>query len=124
MNVGLIAKQWYQANEPEGAFTDAILRCLFRGIIIRRENLLILVEPAYTDGDFILGEGKEPNCWWAHFVASESGTLTMLDWMSEMPYPLPWVGYKHRGKTKLFRWERLRKDIYGRSTQSLSTQTA
>ena len=124
MNVGLIAKQWYQANEPEGAFSDAILRCLFRGVIIKRADLLILVEPAYTDGHFILGAGKEPNCWWVHFVAAEKGLYTPLDWMNEVPYPLPWIGYKRRGKTKLFRWERLRKEIYGRSTQSLSSHGA
>jgi hypothetical protein len=118
MNVALLAKQLYAANEPPGAFSDAILRCLFRGVIIRRGNLLILTEPTYTDGNVIVGEGKAPNCWWVHFVAAEKGLYTTRDWMNEVPYPLPWVGYRRRGKTKLFRWERIRKEIYANVTVS------
>jgi len=124
VNPALIAKQMYAKSEPEGAFSDAILRCLFYGLLIRRGNLLILAEPLYTDGTFIVAEKREPNCWWVHFVAAEKGSHSVLDLMEEVPYPLPWIGYKHKGKTKLFRWEQIRKDIYGRSPLSPSTSSA
>jgi hypothetical protein len=105
MNVGEIAKQWYEANEPEGALAAAILRCFFAGVIIRRPNFLLMAETCRTDGKTI--EMALPhNCWWLHFWASEK-PISSYELCLEAPYPLDWVAFKRRKRTKIVPWEKL-----------------
>ena len=40
VDIGEIAKQWYEKNEPEGALSATILRCFFAGHIIKRPDFL------------------------------------------------------------------------------------
>jgi hypothetical protein len=117
VNVGQVAKDWYAQNEPEGAFSMAILRCLFHGLIVRRPDLLLLAEPVFTDGTQVIATNQAANCWWCHFICTPTGTKTTYDFMTEAPYPLDYVGFKRRNKIKIYRWEKIiAKDVYGWST--------
>jgi hypothetical protein len=86
--------------------------------------LLVLAEPCYTDGRAILYPGKNQlNCWWVHFV-TQLGAGSISDLLETAPYPLEYVAFRRRNKLKIHMWEHLRKDLYGRSSQSLSTASA
>ena len=118
----LTAQRLYDRDQPPGAFADALLRCLFYGVICDRLSMLILAEPCYTDGKVILPPPNECNCWWIHFAACQKGEVSIYDMLSEAPYPLEYVAFRRRGKTKIHTWDHLRRDIYyGRSPFSLST---
>lgn len=119
-----LARDMYAANEPEGAFADAILRGVFYGVIIVKSTLFLILEPTFTDGVLILQPPARSNfnCWWVHFLAHPPGQFTMWDLLTQTPYSLEYVAFRRRNKTKIYSWEQLaRRDIYGRRTQSLST---
>jgi hypothetical protein len=126
VNVGQVAKEWYEQNEPEGSFTMAILRCLFHGLIVRRPDFFLLAEPVFTDGRQIIATNLPANCWWCHFVCAPVGTKTTYDFMAEAPYPLDYVGFKRRNKVKIYRWENIiEKDVYyGRSPAGSTSSSA
>jgi hypothetical protein len=122
VNVGEIAKQWYEKNEPEGALAAAILRCFFAGVIIRRPDFLLMAETCWTDGKQILMKPLPHNCWWLHFWTCEKGSMSSYDLCLEAPYPLDWVAFKRRGKTKIVPWDRLYfKDFNIRHANNLYT---
>ena len=106
LNVGEIARNWYGENEPEGALSNAILRCFFNGVLIRRPNFLLMGEPCKTDGKELLN-GTPHNAWFLHFYATEKGTFSPYELCLEAPYELEWVVYKKRGKLRFVPWERL-----------------
>ena len=122
MNVGQVAKQWYEENEPEGALAGAILRCFFGGTIIRRPNFLLMGETTWTDGRTLFAKKTPHNCWFIHFWATDKGSMSAYDLCLEAPFSLPWVAFKRRGKIKIIAWEQLYKRdfYYGRSTVSPS----
>src|SRR4029077_21282766 len=124
MNVGEIAKEWYEKNEPPGALASAILRCFFRGTIIRRPDFLLMGETCRSDGKKLI-EGTPHNCWWIHFTANERGTVSPYDRCLEAPFQLDWVAFKRRGKIHIIAWEKLyNRDLYyGRSTECPSAKT-
>jgi hypothetical protein len=124
VNVGEIAKQWYEKNEPEGALARAILRCFFGGTIIRRPHFLLMGETCWTDGKIV--DMRQPhNCWWIHFTVNEMGTVSPYDRCLEAPFPLDWVAFKRRGRIHIIAWEKLynRDTYHGRSTISTSAKT-
>jgi hypothetical protein len=125
MDVGQIAKEWYQANEPEGALARTLLRCFFGGTIIRRPDFLLMGEVCWTDGKEISMDRQPHNCWWIWFWTTEKGTMSSYDLCLEAPFQLPWVAFKRRGKNHIISWEKLYwKDFkYGRSTKCTSTTT-
>jgi hypothetical protein len=126
VNVGEIAKQWYEKNQPEGALAAAILRCFFAGVIIRRPDFLLMAETCWTDGKTILMDRFPHNCWWLHYWGSEN-PMSSYELCLEAPYPLDWVAFKRRGKTKIVPWEKLywkdfnvkRDNAYERSNEVL-----
>jgi len=107
VNVGEIAKEWYAKNEPEGALSDAILRCFFRGVIIKRPGFLLMGETCWTDGLLVDCAKLPHNCWWIHFWATEKGAMSSYDLCLEAPFELEWVAFKRRGKIHMIRWEKL-----------------
>jgi hypothetical protein len=127
VNVGQLAKEWYEKNEPEGALAGAILRCFFAGTIIRRPDFLLMGETCRTDGKKIFSDQLPHNCWWIHFWATPSGTMSAYDLCLEAPFALDWVAFKRRGRVKIIAWDQLyKRDFYygRRSTTSTSTQAA
>jgi hypothetical protein len=129
VTIGEQTKQWFDENEGEGAFSAALLRCFLFGSIVLRPELVLLGEPVLTDGKRIVRiapDGFKPNCWFIWFAATrptEFG-LTAYDLQMEAPYPLPYVGFKRRGKIKIYSCDRIRKDIHGRSPVSTSSSAA
>jgi hypothetical protein len=112
VNVGEIAKQWYEKNQPEGALAATILRCFFAGVIIRRPDFLLMAESCWTDGKTILMDRLPHNCWWLHAWFCKKA-MSSYELCLEAPYPLDWVAFKRRGKTKIIPWKRLyEKDFY------------
>jgi hypothetical protein len=111
-DVGQIAKEWFQKNEPEGALADAILRCFFVGTIIKRPGFLLLGETCYWDGknvEFV--PWAEANGWWLWFWTSTT-TMSSYELCMEAPFRLEWVIFKRRGKIRALKWDRLyAKDI-------------
>jgi hypothetical protein len=106
-DVGQIAKEWYERNEPEGALTTAILRCFFVGSIIKRPGFLLLGETCFWDGKTATMVPREnSNGWWIWFWASTS-TMSSYELCCEAPFPLEWVVFKRRNKIKAIRWEKL-----------------
>jgi hypothetical protein len=126
VNVAEIAKQWYENNQPEGALAAAILRCFFAGVIICRPDFLLMAETCWTDGKTILMDRFPHNCWWLHYWGSEN-PMSSYELCLEAPYPLDWVAFKRRGKTKIVPWEKLywkdfnvkRENAYERSNEVL-----
>jgi hypothetical protein len=106
MNVAETAKRWYAENEPEGALAAAILRCFFRGVIICRADFLLMAETCWTDGKTIRMDRLPHNCWWLHVWVCEKA-MSSYELCLEAPYPLDWVAFKRRGKTKIVPWEKL-----------------
>jgi hypothetical protein len=106
MNVGEIAKQWYARNEPEGALARTMLRCFFRGILIRRPDFLLMGEACWTDGESIHLDRAPHNCWWIYFWASEK-PMSSYELCLEAPHRLDWVAFRRRGKVKIVPWEKL-----------------
>jgi len=111
-DVGQIAKEWYEHNEPEGALADTILRCFFVGTIIRRPGFLLMGETGIYDGKAILAAPPEKaNAWYIFFWAS-TNPMSSYELCCEAPFPLEWVVFKRRKKIKALRWEKLyAKDI-------------
>jgi hypothetical protein len=130
VNVGQIAKEWYEKNLPEGALAGVILRCFFAGNIIRRHDFLLMAETCWTDGKTIQMDRNPHNCWWIHFWTSEK-PMSSYELCLEAPYPLEWVAFKRRGKIKILQWKKLywkdfnlkKESIYGRSAVCSSTTT-
>jgi hypothetical protein len=121
-DVGQIAKEWYDRNEPEGALAAAILRCFFVGTIIRRPGFLLMGETAIYDGKVVTMAPREnANAWFIHFWVSTT-RMSSYDLCLEAPFPLEWVCFKRRGKYKALRWEKLyAKDIGYHARNYVST---
>ena len=111
-DVGQIAKEWFEKNEPEGALSRAILRCFFFGILIKRPGFLLMGEFGYWNGNTIaLVSREKANAWFLWFWAS-TNPMSSYDLCCEAPFPLEWVCFKRRGKIKAICWNRLyAKDI-------------
>lgn len=111
-DVGQIAKEWYDRNEPEGALAAAILRCFFVGSIIRRPGFLLMGETAIYDGKVVtMAPREKANCWWIHFWTAQP-PISSYELCLEAPFPLEWVAFKRRGKVHVVKWEKLyAKDI-------------
>ena len=111
-DVGQIAREWFERNEPEGALTNALLRCFFVGTLIRRPGFLLMGETAYWDGNTVATVSPEKaNAWFIWFWTSTK-PMSSYDLCCEAPFPMEWVCFKRRGKIKAVRWERLyAKDI-------------
>jgi hypothetical protein len=111
-DVGQIAKEWYDRNEPEGALAAAILRCFFVGTIIRRPGFLLMGETAFYDGKVVtMAPREKANCWFIHFWSSTE-RMSSYDLCLEAPFPTEWVAFKRRGKVRVVEWAKLyAKDI-------------
>jgi hypothetical protein len=108
MTIGEQTVKWYEANEAPGAFAAVLLRCFLFGVVIKRPDFVLIGEAVLTDGKKIVavGEGCRKNCWWIHFWGSEK-PMSSYDLCLEAPYPLAWVAFKRRGKTKIVPWDKL-----------------
>jgi hypothetical protein len=104
-DVGQIAKDWYEANEPEGALAKSILRCFFHGTIIRRPGFLLMGETVQVDGQTLSLELSH-NAWFIHFWASLV-PMSSYELCLEAPFPLEYVVFKRRGKIHVVKWDRL-----------------
>jgi hypothetical protein len=136
MTIGEEAKAWfdqYEQQEGQNSFSATVVRCLFYGLLVKRDNFILMAEPVLTDGKRIVAIGSEcgsSNCWWIYYLAAPRGATTPYDWMAEAPYPLPYFAFKRRKKLKIYTWNQAKKDIgkdkdvYGRSTPSFSTTSA
>jgi hypothetical protein len=123
IDVGLTAKEWYEANGEDLA--QALLRCFFRGAIIKHSDFVLLGEPCRTEGKPQLIAG-EPDTWWVHYWGATREKFTCFDVADAAPYYLPFIAFKRRGRIRVRPWEAfLRQPIkgtsYGRSTVSTST---
>lgn len=118
------AQTLYDKREGRGSFANHVTRCLFLGVVVKRDEFLLLAEPIYTDGKRVRFD-KFPvkNCWWIYLVVAPEGTTAPSDFMDEAPYPLPYVAFKRRGEIRIYHWSKIRKDIYGRRRRSFSTTT-
>jgi hypothetical protein len=107
MNVGEIAQQWYEEHESQDALCRAILTCFYRGVIIKREDFLLLAEPCFVaGGEVYFGNFKGANGWYLHHWVCTKG-MTSYELCLEAPYSLPWVAFKRRGKVKVYPWKLL-----------------
>jgi hypothetical protein len=114
-DVGQIAKEWYERNEPEGALANAILRCFFFGTIIRRPGFLLMGETCQTDGKTTTFD-RPHNAWFIHFTTYASGTVSPYDLCLEAPFRMDWVCFKRRRKIHIVQWDKLyAKDLYYRA---------
>lgn len=111
-DVGEIAKEWYDKNEPKGALAACILRCFFIGVLIKRPGFLLMAETALWDGETLAMVPREnANTWFLHFWASTK-PMSSYELCLEAPFPLECVAFKRRGKLKCLKWEHLyNKDI-------------
>jgi hypothetical protein len=119
--------KWYEANEGPEAFAAVLLRCFLFGLVVKRSNFILLAEEVLTDGKNVIavGAGCPKNCWWIHYIRAPAGTTTTYDLSSEAPYSHKYLGFKKRGKTKIYTWENLvERDIYGWITFGASTTAA
>ena len=99
-DVGQIAKEWFERNEPDGALTYALLRCFFVGTIIRRPGFLLMGETAFWDGDTVtLVSPEKANAWFIWFWASTK-PMSSYDLCCEAPFPLEWVCFQAKGKSQ------------------------
>lgn len=116
-------KTLYDEREGNGSFADHVTRCLFLGVLVKRDEFLLMAEPVLTDGKRVFWEKPPRNCWWIYFAMGPKGATAPGDFQDEAPYPLPFVAFKRRrGKIRIYRWDRIRKDIKdGRRRRSLST---
>lgn len=128
MTIGEQTTKWYEQHELQGAFAATLLRCFLFGVVVKRPSFVLLAEEVLTDGEKIIGVGADcpKNCWWIHYINTDApGTTTTYDFCSEAPYPLPYLGFKRRGKTKIYSWEKLvTKDRYGWCTFSSSASAS
>jgi hypothetical protein len=116
VTIGEQAVKWYEANEAPEAFAAVLLRCFLFGVVVKRPDLVILAEEVLTDGKQVVavGAGCRKNCWWLHYVSAPAGTTTTYNFQSEAPYAHDYLGFKRRGKIKIYDWESLvERDIYG-----------
>jgi hypothetical protein len=122
VTIGEQVKQ-YDEREGEGNFAIALTRCFLFGVVVKRSDFVLLAEEVFTDGKAIVGIGPDvpKNCWWIYYVNAPKGTITPCDFMAEAPYALPYVAFKRRGKIKIYLWDHIKKDVYGRSSASSST---
>ena len=112
MNVGELARDLYDKHEGEGALAKTLLQCFFGGVIIKRQDFLLLAEPCFV----VPQGGKAPylifngfsgaNGWYLHFWASEQA-MSPCDLCMEAPYSLTWVAYKRRRKIRALLWDKL-----------------
>jgi hypothetical protein len=125
MTIGEQTKEWYDKHEP-GGFAPALLRCFLFGLVVKRPHFVLMAEEVLTDGKRIVAVCPDcsANCWWVHVAVAPKGTVTPFELMSEAPYELPYVAFKKRGKTKIYNWSQMRKDVHGRSTVSNTTTNA
>lgn len=107
MNVGEIAKDWYEKNEPTGALARVILRCFFNGVIIRRPGFLLMGETTWSDGKSLDWNIQPHNCWFIYFWATEKGKMSSYDLCLEAPFVLDWVAFKRRGNIHVIPWAKL-----------------
>jgi hypothetical protein len=107
-DVGQIAKEWYEKNEPEGALASAILRCFFCGTIIRRPGFLLMGETCSTDGKTISLE-RPHNAWFIHFWSCTT-PMSSYELCLEAPFPMEFVVFRRRGKLRFLKW----KDLYAK----------
>lgn len=114
MTIGEEARKWFEEQEP-GSFTAALLRSFLFGGVISRPDFILLAEQVVSDGKQITAvlPGHEPNCWWVWYASVRPrGSFSPIDLQSEAPYSLPYVGFKRRGKIRIYEWEKLRRDFY------------
>ena len=119
--------KWYEANEGPEAFAAVLLRCFLFGLVFKRPNFVLLAEEVFTDGKSVVAVGADcpKNCWWLHYAGAPPWTTTTYDLSSEAPYPHEYLGFKKRGKTKIYTWNNLvERDIYGWSTFGSSSAAA
>lgn len=107
MDVGQITKEWFEENEPEGALSETLLRCLFVGYIIKRPGFILLGETCFWDGRKVAFVPKEhANAWYLYFWSS-TNPMSSYELCCEAPFSLEWVCFKRRNKVKALSWERL-----------------
>ena len=107
MDVGQIAKEWYEKNEPEGALSATLLLCFFAGYIIKRPDFLLFGETCYWDGEkIVFVPRKHANGWFLYFWGS-SKTISSYELCLEAPFALEWVVFKRRGRIRALSWEKL-----------------
>lgn len=135
MTIGEQAIKRFSENEPPGSFAAALLRCFLFGIVVKRPDFVLLAEPVWTDREKILllkPDDPSLNCWWIWYAAANWGKTSLIIFMDEAPFALPYVAFKRRGKLKIYSWNHMKKDIpirkemdgYGRSTTSSSASRA
>jgi hypothetical protein len=100
---------------------------LLHGIVVKRPDFILLAEEVLTDGKSVLaiGAGCPKNCWFIHYVSAPLGTTTTYDLSSEAPYVHDYLGFKKRGKIKIYNWKNLvERDRYGWCTFGSSSSAA
>jgi|SRR5215510_3465338 len=107
MNVGQVAKEWYEQNEPPGALSQTILRCFFHGVIICRPNFLLMGETTWSDGKSLDWHLRPHNAWYIYFWTTEKGAMSSYELCLEAPFRLDWVAFKRRGKIRIISWDKL-----------------
>jgi len=117
VNVGEIAKEWYEKNEPEGALAAAILRCFFRGVIVRLPDVLLMAYECRTDGHHII-PGEPFNCWWIEFTTFTEGFNPDL-LATFAPHSHEYFAFRRKNKIRVIPWERL---DYGRRAVSTNNE--
>ena len=106
-DVGEIAKEWFERNEPEGALSSALLRCFFVGCIIKRPGFLLLGETGeWNNASITLAPPEKSNAWFIWFWASTTA-MSSYELCCEAPFKMEWVCFKRRGKIKALPWEKL-----------------
>ena len=115
MTIGEEAIKRYDASEGKGSFAAALIRCFFYGVVVKRTGFILLAEPVLTDGKRVLAFSPdcEANCWWVWYAQIASRTIAPSHFMEEAPYPLPYLGFKRRGKIRIYDWDHIRKEVYG-----------
>ena len=101
-DIGILAKEWYDANNENLAHD--ILRCFFRGAIIKHPNFILLGEPCRTEGKVQFLEG-EPDTWWVYYWGATKEQFSCFDVADAAPFYLPYIAFKRRGKMRIRRWE-------------------
>ena len=112
------AKKWFEANHED--FGHALLRCFFRGVIIKHPDFVLLGEPCRTEGSpkFIPGE---PDTWFVYYWGATRDKFSCFDVANAAPYYLPFIAFKRRGKMKVRRWEEfLRQPIRRQQLQEVA----
>jgi hypothetical protein len=116
-DVGIVAKEWFEANSEDLAM--ALLRCFFRGAIVKHPDFVLMGEPCRTEGGTEFVEG-EPDTWFVHYWGAMKGKFTCFDAAAATPFYLPYIAFKRRGKLRVRRWEQfLREPIRSREYAGL-----